>query len=105
MNVNFPLPILYVLFIWSLIWNGLALWHASRNNQRNWFVVLLVVHTAGILVCYFQNSCRMDNQEHHEPISLIIAACVPQGKSVSNKRPYKKKIQNRKLKVNLHKLI
>jgi len=49
MNLNIPAPILYILFVWSLIWNGFALWHAARNEQRNWFIVLLVIHTAGIL--------------------------------------------------------
>jgi hypothetical protein len=41
--------ILYILSIWSLIWKGLALWRASKQAQRNWFVVLLVLNTAGIL--------------------------------------------------------
>ncbi|KKU46991.1 MAG: hypothetical protein UX66_C0028G0001 [Parcubacteria group bacterium GW2011_GWF2_46_8] len=37
------------LSIWSLIWKGFALWRASRNNQRNWFIALLVLNTMGIL--------------------------------------------------------
>jgi hypothetical protein len=48
-NINIPTWILYILFVWSLIWNGLALWHSAKNNQKNWFVVMLVIHTAGIL--------------------------------------------------------
>lgn len=38
-----------ILLIWSLIWKGLALWRAAKNNQRNWFIVMLVINTAGIL--------------------------------------------------------
>jgi hypothetical protein len=38
-----------VLIVWSLIWKGIALWKAARNNQRNWFVALLVINTVGIL--------------------------------------------------------
>lgn len=38
-----------VLAIWTLIWKGLALWRASRNYQKVWFVVLLVVNTVGLL--------------------------------------------------------
>ena len=39
------LPIL----IWSLFWKGCALWIAGKNNQKVWFLVLLVVNTVGIL--------------------------------------------------------
>ena len=38
-----------ILLIWSLIWKGFALWRAAKNNQRNWFIVMLVINTAGIL--------------------------------------------------------
>ena len=41
--------LLFVLFLWSLLWKGIALWRASKNDQRNWFVVMLVVNTIGIL--------------------------------------------------------
>ena len=40
---------IYVLFIWSLFWKGIALWRASQFKQRNWFVVILVLNTVGIL--------------------------------------------------------
>jgi hypothetical protein len=43
-------PLLLLLLIaWSLFWKGLALWSAARASRRNWFVVLLVVNTAGLL--------------------------------------------------------
>lgn len=41
--------LLLVFLVWSLIWKGIALWKSARNNQRNWFLVLLVVNTFGIL--------------------------------------------------------
>ena len=37
------------ILIWSIIWKGLALWKAARLESKIWFVVLLVVNTAGIL--------------------------------------------------------
>lgn len=37
------------LIIWSLVWKGLALWKAARDGSRNWFTVLLLVQTLGIL--------------------------------------------------------
>ncbi|MDP2649434.1 MAG: DUF5652 family protein [bacterium] len=40
---------LVALFIWSLIWKGLALWRAANLKQRNWFIVLLVLNTLGIV--------------------------------------------------------
>ncbi len=42
-------PILVPALIWSMTWKGLALWRAARNSQKGWFVVLLIVNTAGIL--------------------------------------------------------
>jgi len=37
------------LVIWTLIWKGIALWKCGRNNQLGWFIVLLIINTAGIL--------------------------------------------------------
>jgi hypothetical protein len=50
-NTPFGIVLLvYLLFIWSLIWKGLALWRAAKQSQRNWFVVLILpFNTAGIL--------------------------------------------------------
>jgi hypothetical protein len=45
--------LLYILLLWSLFWKGLALWRASKENQRNWFIVILlffiIINTLGIL--------------------------------------------------------
>lgn len=41
--------ILLVLILWSLFWKGLALWHASKRDEKWWFVILLVVNTVGVL--------------------------------------------------------
>lgn len=38
-----------LLAIWSLFWKGLALWKSARNDERYWFIALLVINTAGIL--------------------------------------------------------
>jgi len=37
------------LMLWDVVWKGIALWHAARNGQRNWFIVLMVVNSVGIL--------------------------------------------------------
>lgn len=38
-----------LLAIWSLFWQGLALWKSARNGDRYWFLALMLIHTAGIL--------------------------------------------------------
>lgn len=37
------------LALWSLVWTGLALWHAGKRGEKWWFILFLLVHTAGIL--------------------------------------------------------
>jgi uncharacterized protein DUF5652 len=37
------------LFIWVMIWKGIALWRAARIGATWWFIALLVVNTLGIL--------------------------------------------------------
>ncbi|MEK7533784.1 MAG: DUF5652 family protein [Patescibacteria group bacterium] len=45
-----PSPlVLFFLFIWSILWKGIALWKSAKYNQRNWFIVILVLNTIGIL--------------------------------------------------------
>jgi hypothetical protein len=40
-NVGIPF-----LLLWSLLWGGLALWHAAKRDEKWWFIF---IHTAGIL--------------------------------------------------------
>lgn len=37
------------LLVWSVVWQGIALWKAAQKNDKVWFIVLLLVHTAGLL--------------------------------------------------------
>lgn len=41
--------LLVIALIWSFIWKGIALWKSARNNQKAWYVVMLIVNTLGIL--------------------------------------------------------
>ena len=41
--------LLAIILVWSLIWKGIALWIAARKKQLVWFIVLLLVNTAGLL--------------------------------------------------------
>lgn len=38
-----------ILVVWTFAWKGIALWKAAGLQQRNWFIVLLILNTAGIL--------------------------------------------------------
>lgn len=42
-------PLLVPAMIWSLIWKGLALYRAGRNEQKGWFIALLLINSLGIL--------------------------------------------------------
>ena len=47
------LPVLWLVLplavVWSLVWKGIALWRAGRNQHLVWFIVLFLVNTLGIL--------------------------------------------------------
>lgn len=54
MDSSLPIPqispfLQYALLFWSLVLKGLALWRAAKYDQRNWFIVILVIQTLGIL--------------------------------------------------------
>ena len=42
-------PLFVVFILWSIFWKGLALWHSAQRGQYWWFVIMLMVNTAGIL--------------------------------------------------------
>lgn len=44
-NVSVLIATLLVLAyaVWTVIWKGVALWHAARNMQYRWFIALLVL--------------------------------------------------------------
>ena len=41
--------LLLLVTVWSLLWKGLALWHAARERHMGWFIVILLFNTVGIL--------------------------------------------------------
>ena len=41
-------PFLSLLFIWSIFWKGLALWHSAKRSNTIWFIVFLFLNTVGI---------------------------------------------------------
>ncbi|MCX6705313.1 MAG: DUF5652 family protein [Candidatus Woesebacteria bacterium] len=41
--------LLIPIAIWSVFWMGWALWRAAKADSKVWFIILLLVHTMGIL--------------------------------------------------------
>lgn len=48
LGMLFPVFVI-ALALWVFAWKAIGLYHAARNGQRIWFVVLMLVHTVGIL--------------------------------------------------------
>lgn len=39
----------YLIGLWSIIWKGIALWRAAQQEQKIWFLFILILNTMGIL--------------------------------------------------------
>lgn len=41
--------LIILLALWTIPWKALALWHSSKNDDKVWFVAIMIVNTVGIL--------------------------------------------------------
>ena len=41
--------VLVLIVLWVLPWKGAALWRAAKNEQKKWFIAILVLNTLAIL--------------------------------------------------------
>lgn len=41
--------IIFLTTFWTIPWKGVALWKASRNSHKKWFIALLIVNTLALL--------------------------------------------------------
>lgn len=48
-NINNNPYLSFLLVLWVLPWKGVALWKAARQEQKWWFIPLLVINTVGLL--------------------------------------------------------
>lgn len=46
---NIDFIIITVITIWSTLVKGIALWKSANQKQQNWFIVMLIINTIGIL--------------------------------------------------------
>lgn len=42
-----------LLFLWSLFWKGWALWRSARQEDKAWFIALLILNTVGLLEIFY----------------------------------------------------
>jgi hypothetical protein len=72
--------LLVAIFIWSLVWKGLALWKAALRKEKIWFIVILIVSTYGIL----------------EILYIYVFSRIEWNKKNIQKQPIKSKIVKKK---------
>jgi len=41
--------LLVPLLLWTFLWKGLGLWFAVKNEQKYWFIAILILNTIGLL--------------------------------------------------------
>ena len=64
-------PIALLLLVWTVYWKYRALWHAAKNDEKWWFVALLVINTLGILeilYLYYFSKKALKHNEHNVPM-------------------------------------
>jgi len=58
--------VVWLILLWILPWKGVALWKASKNNHKKWFVALLLVNTMAILeiiyIFFFSKEKQLKDQ-------------------------------------------
>lgn len=75
------LGMMAIVGIWSLVWKGFALWKSAGKKQLVWFIVLLIINTAGLLeILYIFIFSKLGKRQKVTPV-----------KSKPKKRSSKKK--------------
>jgi methionyl-tRNA synthetase len=64
--LNQNLWLIILILAWTLPWKGVALWRASKNNDKWWFIAFLVINTMGILEILYIFVFGKDNNKQHE---------------------------------------
>jgi len=63
------LGILTVIGVWALVWKGFALWKSAGKKQLVWFIVFLIVNTAGVLeIIYIFIFSKMQRKQKITPV-------------------------------------
>lgn len=63
-----------LLILWTLIWKGIALWKAAKNDSLPWFIILLVLNTLGLLeiiyICFVKSKSATKEIKKETPLPL-----------------------------------
>lgn len=43
------LPLIALVLVWIIVIKGIALWKSARNDDKWWFIALLLINSLGIL--------------------------------------------------------
>jgi carboxypeptidase C (cathepsin A) len=83
---------LMILITWVVVWKGLALWYTAQNNQKGWFVAILILNTLGFLpiiyLIWFKPISKKNEEEREE---MGIKKIEKIKKETSKKKPSKNK--------------
>jgi Family of unknown function (DUF5652) len=64
---------------WSLTWKGVSLWRAAKDDNKRWFVTLLVSNTLGILdAVYLFGVSGARRRRHRDERSILAATGEPE---------------------------
>lgn len=56
------ITLIVLVSVWSVVWKAIALWKAARRNEIVWYIVFLLINTAGILeIIYIFAVAKDDN--------------------------------------------
>ena len=81
---------LVILVVWLVFWKGLALWFASKNNQRGWFIALLILNTLGLLPIIYLIWFKPVEKSNGKETILIE---TPKEASIKSKESIKKSLK------------
>ena len=45
--------LIILIVIWDLYWKIQSIWHAAKKNEKQWFIVLIIFNTVGLLPIYY----------------------------------------------------
>ena len=64
------LSVILIVALWDLIWKALAMWKAAKRSSKVWFVVLLVLNTAGLLPILYLGLTKIFDSRKNKALDL-----------------------------------
>lgn len=94
--------LIFLITIWSLIWKGLALWRAAQRKQLAWFVVMLIINSAGLIpILYLLITMRSNGKA--KPVKIVETRTLSTEPKKSAVKPKKKAAVKKSSKKSLRK--